>query len=131
MDTGADLEADLADSPGDFERAPNSAGRAVERGVEAVPCGVVLDALPSAQRLADEGVMALDKRLPGGVAEPRLDDGRIHDVGEEHGRNEGVELDRRAFYAHESADFVDDGHHRRDGPGLSRDLPQLGAGDHG
>jgi hypothetical protein len=69
--SGADLEAEPTGGLGDRLGAANGAGRAVERGVEAVACGVEFGASIPVEERANRRMVAFDRVLPGMVAELR------------------------------------------------------------
>jgi hypothetical protein len=90
MQARSNLEAEALDAVADREGTPYTAGRAVERGQEAVPCRRHL-AAPKARYFVSAGaIMALQELAPGAVTERRRPLRRVHDVREEHRRQHAV-----------------------------------------
>ena len=108
MNARADLDPDLTHSIHQVERAANGTSGAVERRIEAVACRVVLDALPSLQSVANDGVVTANHLSPGPVARRRLALGRPDDVGEEDCPENGRRRLGGSLTADEAFDGIDD-----------------------
>ena len=69
MNPRPDLDAELAHTSDDLVHASDRSCRSVEGGVEAVPCGVVLDAVPARERIANHRMMREHQLLPTSVTD--------------------------------------------------------------
>ena len=88
MNPRPDLDAELAHTSDDLVHASDRSCRSVEGGVEAVPCGVVLDAVPARERIANHRMMREHQLLPTSVTDLGLllrgaDDVRERDRGQD------------------------------------------------
>ena len=92
VQAGAYFEAELADGVDDRAGAADRTRGPVERGEEAVSCGVDLATAKPGELAAHEGVMALEQLSPGAVAELDRPVRRADDVREENGREHPVGL---------------------------------------
>src|SRR5205807_4466751 len=99
---------EVTHSFGDFLCAANRARRTIEGGEEAVARGVVFHAAPPTERLTHDCVVAKDQLLPVVVTKLDLLLSRSDDVGEQDGRENGVQLRRSSLHADEAPDPVED-----------------------
>jgi len=56
---GADLDPEVEEAVADLDGAADRARRPIERRVEAISCGVRLEAVPAAEAVSDDRVMLL------------------------------------------------------------------------
>jgi len=82
---------------------------AIERCVEAISCGVRLEAVPAAEAVSNDRVMLLEQALVPVVAHLGLFLRRSHDVREQDGRQHSVELGRVRLDADELPDHIQHG----------------------
>src|SRR5262249_14394029 len=107
MDARPNLDAERAYSLDDLARAEDRPGRPFEGREEAVPRGVALDTSVSAERFPHSRIVRGQELLPSAVAERRLLRRRVDDVGEEDGREDGLDRGRRGVDAAKLADEGD------------------------
>ena len=91
VDTSSYSDSQRLHGVDDRLRTAHRAGRAVERGKEAVTGGVDLGSPVSTNHRADRRVVAFDKALPGVIAELCSSVRRANEVGEQHGRQDTIE----------------------------------------
>jgi len=88
--------------------APDSTHRSVERREEAVAGRVHLSAPKVVELSANERVVSGEKLVPGSIAKLRRARGRADDVGEQHGREDGLRFRLRPYFADEPSRLLRD-----------------------
>jgi hypothetical protein len=106
VQTGAYLQAELAEAVSDRDRAADRAARTVEGGEH--PVTERLDQPPtvSLHLVAHELVVFLQQRAPGSIAELSRTPGRADNVGKEDGGEHAVANDRSSHTGQELLDLI-------------------------
>src|SRR6185503_3918824 len=128
---GSDVDAQAAYAIPDGQGAADRTCRTVERRIEAVACGVLLDTTMPLQLAPHDSVMPLNELAPTAVADIRSLLRRSGDVGEEACREEPIDVDGGAASGQELLDLPDDLFLMRDPPKMvaGGKLDKLRAGD--
>src|SRR5439155_25302391 len=106
VNSGADIESDLADRLRDGRRASHGPSGSVKDRQKAVARRVDLSPAEPAELLADDRVMAIQERPPGVVTEDTCPLGRPDDVGEQDRRQDSILLRRRSDAGEELLHFI-------------------------
>src|SRR5262249_46173107 len=104
---GADLEAERGGAVDDRRRAVERARGCVEARQEAVPRGLRLAAAKALELATHEGVVRIEEITPRALTELGGPPGRSHDVREEEGGEDAVDVVAAADAGHELLDLVD------------------------
>ena len=97
VQSSSDFDAEAVSCLDDFGCASNAASRSVEAGQETVSGGLDLLSTESHELITHKPVMRIEQRSPASITELSCFACRVHDVSEEGGGEDALNLDPRAF----------------------------------